>query len=79
MATSIIFGLHHLVVLGSQAPPLNHTPSLSLYLFQSCLGFFVCLFLFLFFKIYLFYIYECSICVYTYMLEEGIESYYRWL
>ena len=30
--------------------------------------------------IYLFYyIYECYICVYTYMPEEGIRSHYRWL
>ena len=30
-------------------------------------------------KIYLFYVYECSICMYTCVPEEGIRSHYRWL
>ena len=37
-------------------------------------------FLFVFLKkIYLFYVYECSICMYTCVPEEGIGSHYRWL
>lgn len=29
-----------------------------------------------FLKIYLFYEYECSTCMYAYMLEEGLRSHY---
>jgi hypothetical protein len=31
------------------------------------------------FKIYLFYVYDSSICMYTCVPEEGIGSHYRWL
>lgn len=29
-------------------------------------------------NIYLFYVYECSTCMYFYITEEGTWSYYRW-
>ena len=36
-------------------------------------------FYFYFLMTYLFHVYECPICMYTYTPEEGIGSHYRWL
>lgn len=43
----------------------------------SILSFFFLFLKAIFLMIYLYYVYKCSICMYTFMPEEGIRSHYR--
>jgi hypothetical protein len=64
-----------------RAPP--HPARIFVFLnWKKCIEYFALsrdFYLFIYLFIYLFKVYECLICMYTCMPEEGIRTHYRWL